>query len=745
MKQYLLFDLDGTLTDPMVGITSSVQYALEKFGIHVKYLKDLIPFIGPPLDDSFQEFYGLSKEDAGKAVEYYREYFAPKGIFENEVYPGIPEMLSRLVEAGFTLIVATSKPAVFAKQILEHFGLSDYFSFVGGSELDGTRKRKAEVIGYILETCEIKPQDAIMIGDRKHDIEGAKLCGLESVGVLYGYGSEEELSKAGADHIIKDVKLLEEYLRKQGENPDNLTWYDRLKGRTGGEGKETKMIRFGMIGTGKIAQKFWQANRYGKDFELTAVYSRTLERAREFGFQKGRLQYFDDLEAFANSDCIDAVYVASPNCCHHDQVMTLLKAGKHVLCEKPMASNLKEAEEMFAEAEKQNLILLEGMRSIYAPSFEKMLPYMESLGKIRRATLQYCQYSSRYDNYKRGIIENAFKPELSNGALMDIGVYVVACMIRLFGAPVSIKASGIKLSNGVDGAGTILMEYPDMIGEAIYSKITDSAMPSQIQGEDASMLVQEIENIKDLRIVRKGVVQSIHFEQSDNILNYETQEFIKMIKTGMGWEKSREITLETMKVLDEARRQLHIVFPADGKSQEKKKQKKRGFRLPPLYSKILNQRLIIPSPFALAFGHYRLNFIIKKLLEILGTLCKVLFVIGYRKLSPTHRFQPFKESVHIIYALPIFQAKSRLFFALLRVLRVGVLFLNSPYFLEILPNFTTEAKSQIRESITNKGAQFLPLIKHQVAFLFIVPIAPTKIKVSFLRENIFHQIACSIF
>ena len=173
MKQYLLFDLDGTLTDPMVGITSSVQYALEKFGIHVKYLKDLIPFIGPPLDDSFQEFYGLSKEDAGKAVVYYREYFAPKGIFENEVYPGIPEMLSRLVEAGFTLIVATSKPAVFAKQILEHFGLSDYFSFVGGSELDGTRKRKAEVIGYILETCEIKPQDAIMIGDRKHDIEGA--------------------------------------------------------------------------------------------------------------------------------------------------------------------------------------------------------------------------------------------------------------------------------------------------------------------------------------------------------------------------------------------------------------------------------------------------------------------------------------------------------------------------------------------------------------------------------------------
>lgn len=570
MKQYLLFDLDGTLTDPMVGITSSVQYALEKFGIHVRYLKELIPFIGPPLAESFQKFYGFSKEDAERAIQYYREYYAPKGIFENEVYEGIPEMLAHLTEAGFTLLVATSKPTVFARKVLKHFGMEDYFSFVGGSELDGSRTKKAEVISYILKTCGIEAKEAIMIGDRRHDIEGGKACGLESVGVLYGYGTEQELTEAGADHIIRTVAELEDYLRNQGENPAKLTWYDRLKGRTE-EGKETDMIRFGMIGTGKIAEKFWQANRYGKDFELTAVYSRTLERARQFGFQKGQLQYFDDLEAFANSDCIDAVYVASPNCCHYEQVMTLLKAGKHVLCEKPMASNLEQAQEMFAEAEKQNLILLEGMRSIYAPSFQKMIPYMETLGTIRRATLQYCQYSSRYDNYKRGIVENAFKPELSNGALMDIGVYVVSCMIRLFGAPKSIKASGVKLHNGVDGAGTILMEYPDMIGEAIYSKITDSAMPSQIQGEDASMLIQEIENVKDLRIVRKGVVQSIHFEQSDNILNYETQEFIKMIKTGMGWEKSKEITLETMKVLDEARKQLHIVFPADKKPKEKKK------------------------------------------------------------------------------------------------------------------------------------------------------------------------------
>ena len=147
MYKAIFFDLDGTLTESGEGITKSVQYALEKLGKPEEDLDKLRVFIGPPLMEQFMKYADVDETEARRAVEYYREYFAPKGIFENEVYPGIPEMLSRLVEAGFTLIVATSKPAVFAKQILEHFGLSDYFSFVGGSELDGTRKRKAEVIG----------------------------------------------------------------------------------------------------------------------------------------------------------------------------------------------------------------------------------------------------------------------------------------------------------------------------------------------------------------------------------------------------------------------------------------------------------------------------------------------------------------------------------------------------------------------------------------------------------------------
>lgn len=561
MKRYIFFDLDGTLTDPMLGITSSVQYALSKFGISVRYLKELIPFIGPPLKESFQRFYGFSDEQADEAVAYYREYFSPKGIYENEIYAGIPELLEDLSDAGFELAVATSKPGVYAERILKHFGIDEYFSLVVGSELDGTRVQKAEVIQHVLDVYGIAGKDAVMVGDREHDIKGAAACGVTSIGVLYGYGSRTELMEAGADHIVTTVKELREWLYSQDQEEKE---------------EETKMVRFGFIGTGKIAESFYQANRFINGFALTAVYSRTLEKAKEFGQRKGVLAYYNDLEAFAKSDAFDAVYIASPNCCHHDQAIRMMRAGKHVLCEKPMASNYAEAEEMFQVAKEEGVILMEGMRSIYTPGFQKMTEYMETLGKIRRATIQYCQYSSRYDNFKRGIVENAFKPELSNGALMDIGVYTVACMIRLFGAPKSIKAAGVRLSNGVDGEGTILMEYEDMIGEAIYSKITNAAMPSQILGEEGVMQVTEMENVKDLHIKRKTVAQTIHFEQSDNILNYETAAFIKMVKTGTGWETARDITLETMKVLDEARRQMGIVFPADTKIVDSPEEKKEG-------------------------------------------------------------------------------------------------------------------------------------------------------------------------
>lgn len=205
-KEYLLFDLDGTLTDSMEGITKSVQYALNKFNIKVDDLNDLCKFIGPPLINSFMEFYNFSKEDAQKAVVYYREYFADKGIFENKLYENIDELLSTLKANGKTLILATSKPEPYALKIIDYFNLSKYFDFIAGSCLDGRRSHKNEVISFVLKEANIKDlSKAIMIGDRKHDILGAKYNNINSIGVLYGYGDYNELKTAGADFIVKDT------------------------------------------------------------------------------------------------------------------------------------------------------------------------------------------------------------------------------------------------------------------------------------------------------------------------------------------------------------------------------------------------------------------------------------------------------------------------------------------------------------------------------------------------------------
>lgn len=212
-KQVLLFDLDGTLTDPGTGITNSVAYALEHYGIHVEDRKTLHPFIGPPLRDSFEKYYGFSIEKAEEAVWKYREYFSTKGLFENEVYEGIAPMLQMLKDAGKTLIVATSKPTVYSIQILEHFGLAGYFDDVQGSCLDGTRDAKDEVIAYALVQNHVTDLDgAVMVGDRCYDIAGAKKCGLVSIGVLYGYGDRPEMESAGADHIVNNVAELAKLL-----------------------------------------------------------------------------------------------------------------------------------------------------------------------------------------------------------------------------------------------------------------------------------------------------------------------------------------------------------------------------------------------------------------------------------------------------------------------------------------------------------------------------------------------------
>lgn len=212
-KKYILFDLDGTLTDPVIGITRSVQYALKSYGIEEPDTEKLTPFIGPPLKDSFMKYYGFPEKQAAEAIGRYREYFAVTGIFENQVYAGIPQMLEHLKNAGKILLVATSKPEEFARQILEHFHLEEYFSFVGGASMDEVRVKKEDVIAYVAEAAGISDvKEAVMVGDREHDIFGGKKNGMDTVGVLFGYGSRQELEAAGADEIAPSVKELEKIL-----------------------------------------------------------------------------------------------------------------------------------------------------------------------------------------------------------------------------------------------------------------------------------------------------------------------------------------------------------------------------------------------------------------------------------------------------------------------------------------------------------------------------------------------------
>ena len=221
MKEYLLFDLDGTLTDPKVGITTCVQYALKEFGIDEPDLDKLEPFIGPPLKDSFMEFYGFSEEDAEKAIAKYRERFSEIGIYENDVYEGIPQMLRLLQSRGMFLAVASSKPTEYVERILEHFDLRRYFKVVVGSEMDGTRVNKDEVVMEALNRLfsykQIAYDKVYMIGDRKYDVQGAKEIGVESVGVTYGYGSMEELKEAHADYIVRSVEELRTLLMREAD------------------------------------------------------------------------------------------------------------------------------------------------------------------------------------------------------------------------------------------------------------------------------------------------------------------------------------------------------------------------------------------------------------------------------------------------------------------------------------------------------------------------------------------------
>ncbi len=336
-----------------------------------------------------------------------------------------------------------------------------------------------------------------------------------------------------------------------------------------------KKIRFATIGTNFIVDRFLKAAQRCGGLEYAAVYSRKEETATRFAETYGVKSIYTDLEELAASEQIDAVYIASPNFLHCRQAVLMMEHGKHVICEKPAASNAQELEQMLDAAYSNQVIFLEAMRSVYDPGFAAIQENLKKLGKIRRADFRFCQYSSRYDKFKAGIIENAFKPELSNGALMDIGVYCVHPLVKLFGKPKSIQADAILLENGVDGAGTILARYKEMQAELIYSKITNSYIPSEIQGEDGCMLIDKIQDTAEITICnRSGEREVIRIEKEAVNMFYEAREWARLIQAAESrtaaweeiWQQVRQWTEPTgleLQVMDEARAQMGIRFPAD--------------------------------------------------------------------------------------------------------------------------------------------------------------------------------------
>ncbi|MFC5407021.1 Gfo/Idh/MocA family protein [Cohnella soli] len=326
------------------------------------------------------------------------------------------------------------------------------------------------------------------------------------------------------------------------------------------------MIRFGVIGTSWITDHFIDAGLTSDDFELAAVYSRTQENADAFAAKHNIPLTFTSLAALAASPDIDAVYIASPNVLHADQAITCMQGGKHVLVEKPAASNAREYEKMAAAAQENGVLLMEAMKSTFTPTFLAIRDQLEAIGPVRRYFASYCQYSGSFGEYASGGSPNVFDPAMSTGGLMDLGVYCLYPLIALFGEPERITAKGRLLDTGADVAGSLLLKYADMDAVVHYSKMTDSYARSEIQGENGTIVFEKISrpDFAEIRF-RDGTTKTLTAPQAKNAMTYEVREFIGLLNRGSkeSTVNSHAVSLATLRTMDEARRQMGVAFPAD--------------------------------------------------------------------------------------------------------------------------------------------------------------------------------------
>jgi len=326
------------------------------------------------------------------------------------------------------------------------------------------------------------------------------------------------------------------------------------------------MVRFGVIGTGKITEEFVMSARASGCADVTAVYSRKTETGNSYAEKQKIENVFADIETMLKSKTIDAVYIASPNAFHAAQAILCLQHKIPVLVEKPASSNADEFQRVINQAKESSTLLMEAVKSTLVPAFTAFREQLHKLGKIHHYFSSFCQYSSRYDAYLAGEYRNAFDLALSNGSLMDIGIYGVYPAVLMFGVPRSIQASSRLLRTGVDGGGSLILQYDEMDAVILHSKSSDSWLPTEIQGEKATLRLDKIVLPQKVEILyRNGTVEEIIAPKPDPFMCYEIREFVQLMESSEIQSKvnSWNVSLETLRVLDEARRQTGVTFPAD--------------------------------------------------------------------------------------------------------------------------------------------------------------------------------------
>ncbi|PLS05878.1 gfo/Idh/MocA family oxidoreductase [Neobacillus cucumis] len=326
-------------------------------------------------------------------------------------------------------------------------------------------------------------------------------------------------------------------------------------------------MKFATVGTGWITESFIQAASLSEQFQLVGVYSRTEDKAKQLANQYNASHFYTDVDEMAKSEEIEAVYIASPNSLHFEQALTFLKNKKHVICEKPIFSNTVELEKAYETAEENGVYLFEAIRNIHTPNFKILKEKLPMAGQLRSAVLPYMKYSSRYDLFLKGEEPNIFSSVYSGGALVDLGVYPLYLAVCLFGEPKKVSYHPVVLRSGVDGSGTLLLDYEGFVCTVLCSKIVDSIIPCEIHGEKGTFVLEDAAPISEIKYLDTHTkeIQILSVNQEEQNMVYECINIAGIIETNNNqeYEQLKDWSKIVLKITEEARKQNQIVFNAD--------------------------------------------------------------------------------------------------------------------------------------------------------------------------------------